>query len=167
MHRTFEIYDNYSLNKTLQKENEIANSKSVKLLTLQNDKLTSFAHIVTHNLKSHAANFENLLEFYDEAESITEKEELITHLKTVTVSLSKTISNLHEIVSIQTNKDEQIQSLNIYTYINHAIKLLNVKIEQSNAISINEVNASINIDFNPAYLESIFQNLLSNSIKYS
>lgn len=151
---------------TEQKENELANTELLKLLTLQNDKLTNFAHIVTHNLKSHSANFENLLEFYDEAETPAEKEELITHIKTVTKSLTKTISNLNEIVSIQTNKNDQVKNLNIYQYINNSVKLLDVEIKQSNAVIINEVNPSINIDFSPAYLESIFQNLLSNAIKY-
>ncbi|CAH8294333.1 PAS domain S-box-containing protein [Mariniflexile fucanivorans] len=148
------------------KEKEIANAKLLKLLTIQNEKLTNFAHIVTHNLKSHAANFENLLEFYDEAETTAEKEELITHIKTVNQSLTKTISNLQEIVSIQTHKNEHIKTLNIHDYINNAIKLLDVEIEQSKAEITNHVKPSINIDFNPAYLESIFQNLLSNSIKY-
>lgn len=151
---------------TEQKENELANTKLLKLLTLQNDKLTNFAHIVTHNLKSHSANFENLLEFYDEAETAEEKEELIEHLKTVTQSLTKTISNLTEIVSIQTNKNQHVKNLNIYGYINNSLNLLEVEIKQSKAVIINEVNPSINIDFNPAYLESIFQNLLSNAIKY-
>ncbi|MBP0905557.1 ATP-binding protein [Mariniflexile gromovii] len=148
------------------KEKDLANTKLLNLLTLQNEKLTSFAHIVTHNLKSHAANFENLLEFYDEAETAKEKEELIAHIKTVTQSLSKSISNLHEIVSVQTNKNETTQTLNVHTYINNALKLLEVEIEQTHAVIINNVDPLINIDFNPAYLESIFQNLLSNSIKY-
>lgn len=151
---------------TEQKENELANTKLLKLLTLQNDKLTNFAHIVTHNLKSHSANFENLLEFYDEAESAEEKDELIGHLKTVTQSLTKTISNLTEIVSIQTNKNQQEENLNIFGYINNTLKLLDVEIKQSKAVIINEVNPSINMNFNPAYLDSIFQNLLSNAIKY-
>ncbi len=151
---------------TEQKENELANAKLLKLLKLQNDKLTNFAHIVTHNLKSHSANFENLLEFYDEAETPEEKEELIGHIKTVTESLTKTISNLNEIVSIQTNKNDEVKNLNIYSYINNTLNLLEVEIKQSKAVIINEVNPLINIDFNPAYLESIFQNLISNAIKY-
>ena len=107
-----------------------------------------------------------MLEFYDEAETTAEKEELIAHMKTVTESLTKTISNLNEIVSVQTNKNEQIKNLNIYHYINNSLKLLDVEIKQFNAVIINEVNPKINIDFNPAYLESVFQNLLSNAIKY-
>ncbi|WP_338357677.1 sensor histidine kinase [Yeosuana marina] len=151
---------------TQQKEDELAKVKSLKLIIEKNNKLNNFAHIVTHNLKSHAANFENLLEFYDEAESDEEKEELITHLKTVSQSLSKTIYNLNEIVSIQNNKSDDVQNLNVYEYINNSLILLEVEITKSNARIINKVDSSIYINFNPAYLESVFQNLLSNAIKY-
>lgn len=151
---------------TQLKEQKDELSKSLNLISEQNKKLKNFAHIVTHNLKSHSANFENLLEFYNEADSFEEKEELVNHLKTVSDSLSKTIYNLNQIVSIQTRKDDRIENLNVYDYANNAIKLLEVEIEKNNAVVINEIDQSIFIDFNPAYLESIFQNLLSNAIKY-
>lgn len=148
------------------KDKEDAVSKSLKLITEQNKKLKNFAHIVTHNLKSHSANFENLLEFYDEAESFEEKEELVKHLKTVSDSLTKTISNLNQIVSIQTRKDDTIDYLNVFDFVNNAINLLEVEIEKSKAVIANKINHNININFNPAYMESIFQNLLSNALKY-
>lgn len=151
---------------TKQKENELALEKSLKLITKQNKRLRNFAHIVTHNLKSHSANFENLFEFYDEADSFAEKEELVKHIRTVSNSLIKTISNLNQIITIQAQKDESISILNIYDYINSAIKLLEVEITKSKAVILNEVDHEINLFFNPAYMESIFQNLLSNALKY-
>ena len=151
---------------TKQKESELEIVKSLNIITEQNKKLKNFAHIVTHNLKSHSANFENLLEFYDEANSINEKKEIVKHLTTVSGSLSKTILNLNNIVSIQTNKDDKIEKLNVFNYINNTIRLQEVEVEKSKSVVINNVDHTINIDFNPAYLESIFQNLLSNAIKY-
>ena len=151
---------------TEQKESELASSASLKIITEQNKKLKNFAHIVTHNLKSHSANFENLLEFYIETNSITEKEELVQHLLTVSDSLSTTIKNLNEIVSIQSKKVEKTDKLNVYDYINSTIKLQEVEINTNKAVVLNKVDHTINIEFNRAYLESIFQNLLSNAIKY-
>lgn len=151
---------------TQQKEIELEISKSLELIKEQNKKLKNFAHIVTHNLKSHSGNIESLLNFYSEAESLSEREQLIIHLKSVSQSLSQTISNLNEIVSIQANKEDNVKSLNIADYINNSIKLLEVEIIKSKAEIINNVDPLFNLDFNPAYLESIFQNLLSNAIKY-
>lgn len=151
---------------TKQKENELEIEKSLKLITKQNKKLKNFAHIVTHNLKSHSANFENLLEFYNEADSFAEKEELIKHIRTVSDSLTKTISNLNQIVSIQAHKDDHIDNLNVYDYANRTLKLLEIEIEKTNAVILNEIDDTINLEINPAYLESIFQNLVSNALKY-
>lgn len=81
-------------------------------------------------------------------------------------SLTKTISNLNQIVSIQSNKYDAIESLNIFNYINNAIALLEVEISESNATIKNSVSKDLSIYANPAYLESVFQNLLSNAIKY-
>ena len=151
---------------TAQKENELAISKSLELINNQNEKLKSFAHIVTHNLKSHSGNFESLLEFYDDAKTSEEKADLIEHLKTVTQSLSKTISNLHDIVSIRSDKDFGVKSINIYKYIINTISLFEVEIKESKAMINNEVFNDLHIEFNPAYFESIVQNLLSNALKY-
>jgi PAS domain S-box-containing protein len=151
---------------TKPKWKEDALASSLSQIIEKNKQLKNFAHIVTHNLKSHSSNFENLLEFYNESDSEEEKAELIKHLETVSGSLSKTISNLNKIVSIQTNKDKSIEKINICKYVNNSISLLDVEIEKHKAKIINNIDGNLIIDFNPAYLESIFQNLLSNALKY-
>ncbi len=151
---------------TTQKENELTLKKSLELITNQNKKLINFAHIVTHNLKSHSANFENLFEFYDEADSFTEKEKLVKHIRTVSNSLTKTIKNLNQIVSVQSHKYDNIDNLNVFEYINSALKLHEVEIERFKTIILNVVDDTINLEFNSAYLESIFHNLISNALKY-
>lgn len=150
---------------TNYKKNESAISKSLDVMTLQNNKLKNFAHIVTHNLKSHSANFENLMEFYDEAETNTEKEELIIHLKTVSTSLKNTIKNLNDIVTVQT-KSVVVTQLNLKQVITDVCKLLEVEINTHKATLINNVDPKLWINYNKAYAESIVQNLLSNALKY-
>ena len=73
---------------------------------------------------------------------------------------------MNEIVSIQSKKVEKTDKLNVYDYINSTIKLQEVEINTNKAVVLNKVDHTINIEFNRAYLESIFQNLLSNAIKY-
>ena len=68
---------------TDRKENEVKIANTLKLISEQNSKLRNFAHIVTHNLKSHSGNIESILDFYDEAFNEIERNELIGHLKTV------------------------------------------------------------------------------------
>lgn len=151
---------------TESKKNEETLSKSITLIKKQNDKLKNFAHIATHNLKQHAGNFESLLEFYNEAKTIEEKDELTVHIKTVANSLKKTISNLRNIVSIDATKTEIDKSLNLRDYTNNSINTLNVEINRTKAIINNSIDRSITIEFNSAYLESVIQNLLTNALKY-
>jgi PAS domain S-box-containing protein len=146
------------------KEENLA--KQIDLITKQNNKLKNFAHIATHNLKEHAGNFESLLSFYDEAETIEEKNDLINHIKTVSKSLKKTINNLREIVTVDSNKSNQVESLNLSRFIDNAIINSEIEIDNTFAKVINNIDEEIYLKFNSAYLESIIQNLLTNSLKY-
>lgn len=151
---------------TEQVENEIKINNALSITTEQNTKLKNFAHIVTHNLKEHASNFESLLGFYDEAENDLEKNELISHLNHVANSLNKTINNLKQIVSVQSKKETDTECLNLNEFIEDSLQLLDVVIIKNNAKIYNRVTKNMCINYNSAYLESIIQNLLSNAIKY-
>jgi len=151
---------------TEQVENEDKINNSLNITTEQNKKLKNFAHIVTHNLKEHAANFESLLGFYTEAEDNAEKNEIIGHLNHVANSLNKTINNLKQIVSVQSRKETDTELLNLNEFIEESLQLLDVIILKNNATIYNRVSKNVCIYYNSAYLESIIQNLLSNAIKY-
>ena len=82
--------------------------KTIDLISKQNTKLKSFAHIVTHNLKEVAGNFQSLLGFYKEADTESEKNNLINYLNLLSDSLIRTIHNLQDIVAVQSNKGNKI-----------------------------------------------------------
>ena len=147
-------------------ESGIKLSNTLNIVSKQNNKLKNFAHIVTHNLKQHAGNFESLLDFYKDAKSENEKQELIEYLDTLSTSLTKTISNLNEIVSIQNNKVDKIEKLYLAEEANKILNMLSVVISESNARINNNINPKLYIFYNATYLESIIQNLLTNAIKY-
>lgn len=149
----------------MEREKSIENN--LDIITNQNQKLTNFAHIVTHNLKEYAGNFESLLTFYEEAKDEEEKASLIEYLKTVSKSLTNTITSLKDIVTTQSIKKIERENLNVYNYIENTIKLLDIEIASKQAVFNNNVNKSIYLYCNAAYLESIVQNLASNALKYS
>lgn len=151
---------------TNQKLHETTINESLSVATEHNNKLRNFAHIVTHNLKQHTANFESLLSFYDEAESNEEKEELVDHLKMLSKSLTKTITNLQDVVNLQANKSSKVKKIYISREIDHILDLLEFVIIENNAIIHNNIDHRLFLYFNKSYFESIIQNLLSNAIKY-
>ncbi|MCX7547683.1 PAS domain-containing sensor histidine kinase [Xanthomarina sp. F1114] len=147
-------------------ENQIKLTDTLNIITKQNNQLKNFAHIVTHNLKQHAANYESLLIFHAEATTNHEKEEIVDYLKTLSTSLTKTIGNLTEIVSVQNNRTAKLEKLYLAKEVDHILNVLNLVITENKAKVKNRIHSNLYIYYNPSYIESIIQNLLTNAIKY-
>lgn len=151
---------------TKQKEAELSLKKSIDVITDQNNKLKSFAHIVSHNLKQHAGNFESILKFHEEADSDAEKQEMVRHLRTVSKSLSKTLNSLSQIVTLQSKESIRDKNIEIGKEVNDVIEELTFIISESSTIIYNNVGSNCNVYFSASYLHSILQNLITNAIKY-
>ena len=151
---------------TKQKEAELSLKKSIDVITDQNNKLKSFAHIVSHNLKQHAGNFESILKFHEEADSDAEKQEMFRHLRTVSKSLSKTLNSLSQIVTLQSKDSIRDKNIKIDKEVNAVIEELTFIISESSTIIYNNVRNNCNVYFSASYLNSILQNLITNAIKY-
>jgi PAS domain S-box-containing protein len=154
-------------NITERKKNEIELNKSLNLVTEQNKRLLNFSYIVSHNLRSHASNMISILNFLEKEKSETEKTGLMIHLKKVSQLLNETLFNLNEVVSIQKNLNTTLEKLNLFEYVNQATSILKKEITSRDAIVNNYIPIDILINYNPAYLESILVNFLSNAIKYA
>lgn len=154
---------------TQRKKHEELLNNNLKLITNQNKRLHNFTHIVSHNLKTHIGNFKNILEFYDEATSEQEKEELLAHLKTISDALTDTIVDLNDIISIKskTNIEQINEPINIYSCANKILKSLELEIQQKEISVHNAIREVDQLKTNASYFESILYNLISNSIKYS
>jgi PAS domain S-box-containing protein len=152
---------------TDRKRRETKLTSSLNIITSQNQKLLNFAHIVSHNLRTHTSNLDYMIEFYEESNSNRDKLDYFNHIKSIGKSLFDTVNDLEDIVKVQINKKAlETHPLNLVDYINRALKVLKADIKDYNA-SINvDVSESIYIDFLPAYLESILLNIFTNAIKY-
>lgn len=151
---------------TRSKQFEIDLNNSLKLVTEQNKRLLNFSHIVSHNLRSHTSNIESLINLIEVSEDEDERNEMLGLLKSVSETLSQTMVNLNEVVSIQTNIDQVVEKLNLNKYIHKTLQVLHNKITKNEATIVNAVSEATTVYFNPAYLESVLLNFISNSIRY-
>lgn len=147
------------------KNKELKLKETYDIITSQNTRLVNFAHIVSHNLKSHAGNLSLLVEMIEDTKDDDEKLELLANIKSVSKSLNLTVEHLKEVATIQTNKKLT------KTTVNFKETLESVKQSIGNVITAEK--AKIHSDFQvehieyiPAYLDSILLNLITNSIKY-
>jgi len=160
------IWHGYVTDITEKKLREQELQNAFDLVTEQNNRLINFAYIISHNLRTHSGNFEILVKLLQEAESREEELLLLSHLEKVSDQLSETIMHLNEVVSIQTSISLERTKLNLFTYVEKAISQLKNNSSYRAALIVNKVAQGLEIKYNPAYIESILFNFLSNGIKY-
>ncbi len=148
-----------------QKEKEIELAKMLEIVNSQNNKLLNFAHIVSHNLRTHSGNIKSLLDLHKE--NLLSETETLSNIKIVSDELFSTIENLNDLVNIHTVKDKQIEHLSVSNYISKVLDVLNDAILQKEIQVLNYIQESVTVASLPAYLESILLNLITNAIKYS
>lgn len=152
---------------TKNKEIEKDLNNSFHLVSEQNKRLLNFSYIVSHNLRSHTSNISSIVDLIDSSESEEEKEEMIQLLKSVSDSLNETMLNLNEIVNIQTNLGLVTEKLNLKQYLDNTLTILSDQIDLKGINVISSIKNDIEVNYNPAYLESVLYNLISNAIRYS
>ncbi|MEP7320078.1 MAG: PAS domain-containing protein, partial [Panacibacter sp.] len=88
-----------------QKVKELKLKESLSVIESQNNRLSNFAHIVSHNLRSHAGNVQSILTLIELAQSDAEKLELLGYLNKTSAALNKTIGHLDEVVKIHSDAE--------------------------------------------------------------
>ncbi|MFT6441112.1 MAG: PAS domain S-box-containing protein, partial [Salibacteraceae bacterium] len=148
------------------KANAKLSKESLLKLEDQNNRLLNFAHIVSHNLRSHVLNFSMLLDIYKVDFPEQTENEIFPMLTEASDSLTETIEHLNEVVQIQST-EEKIDTILLLPEINKAMHSLKAEIQNLQAEIIVEVNSNVKVLAIPAYIESIVLNLISNALRYS
>ncbi len=159
------IGTNWDITETRKTENKLKNL--VKFSSEQNESLMNFAHIVSHNLRSHSSNLSMLTGFLSKEGNEEEKLKLIQMLEESTESLNETVKHLSEVVQVKTGTSEKRRPVNLKSACQNVEKTLTLLLKEKRTRCIYNIPDSIYINAIPAYLESILLNLYSNSIRYS
>ncbi len=147
-----------------QKEEELKDL--INVTSMQNKKLINFAHIVSHNLRSHSANFSMLLDFLVNEQNGSERENLTKMLVEASDNLLETLENLNEVVAINTNTNLDKKPTVLNETLAKVESNLAAFLKNNNAKVINKIADDVVINVIPAYLESILMNFITNGVKY-
>ncbi|MBX2828100.1 MAG: PAS domain-containing sensor histidine kinase [Flavobacteriaceae bacterium] len=145
---------------------EISLETSVKVIESQNSRLVNFAHIVSHNLRSHASNLGLTLDLLKSIDDPDEEEELNSSLYAISASLNETINHLNEIVTAQTHALDERRLLSFDHVLQSTISSISRTIEETRTEIFSDFSEVPELRYIPSYLESIFLNLITNAIKY-
>ena len=149
-----------------QKEKQVAIDESTKIITSQNKRLVNFAHIVSHNLRAHAANLSLSLELQADETDPIQKTKLQENIEKISASLNETIAHLTDLVVAQTETHEIKKRVALDRIMKHVEAVLQAEIHESKATLNVNFSKCTEIDFVPAYMESILLNFTSNALKY-
>ena len=152
------------ISKLKQKESELRNI--INIVSIQNKKLLNFAHIVSHNLRSHSANFSMLLNFLESEQDEVEKATIIGMLGEASNNLLETLDNLNDVISINTHTNIKKQKINLHDKVLNVNQNLISYLLNNNATIKNNIPSNFNIKAVPAYLDSILTNFITNSVRY-
>lgn len=145
---------------------ELLASKYVKTLEQKNQELEQFNYITSHDLQEPLrtiSSFSDILyeEYHDKLDS--NAKQLFLFIKKATRRMSSLIKNLLDYS--QLGRQREISKVNCNLLVNDIIEDLNSTIKQNKA-TIKQSNLPI-INAYPIELRLLFQNLISNAIKFS
>ncbi|EAR16669.1 PAS domain-containing protein [Robiginitalea biformata] len=152
---------------TRQKMAEEEMKKLLNTTVSQNESLLNFAHIVSHNLRSHATNLSMITQFLLEdriAES--ERKNALQMLAGAANGLNDSITHLNEVVQVQTGNQEAHRPVNLFAAAHKAETELAALLQAEGVRLDVDIDMGLEVMGIPAYLDSLFLNMITNGMKY-
>lgn len=140
--------------------------ESANKLKIQNKQLAEFNHITSHNLRSPVSNLSSLINIYKTEEDSDLREELIEKMESVTNHLTWTLDTLVESLVIKNKTNVALEETIFESILQKTKDMLAAQILKTEAIIEHDFSEVESAMYNKIYLESIFLNLISNSLKY-
>lgn len=160
----YAIAKNITHRKRLEEERNILLSE----LTRINKDFQQFAYTASHDLRSPINSMLTAFSLLDasrieDSQTVT----IIEILKKGIQNLKQTLNQYLTVLNDKKSLNDSLQELDLEETLNNTLNSIKSLVEDSKAVIYVDLSAVKKVKFNRAYLESIFLNLITNSIKYS
>jgi signal transduction histidine kinase len=156
--------ENLQLAFELEEQNKELRATNYELVQ-KTTRIEQFAYMISHNLRAPIARLFGLTNIFKYANSKKELDELIDKTQVSAKELDQVVKDLSGIMQIQRLSTDVFSEIDFERTLQKAKQILEHEIE--------ETNTEFQTDFKeksfyslPAYIDNIFFNLISNSIKY-
>ena len=123
--------------------------------------------MATHDLRSPIVNLQSLIDIFYAQGFVTDDNSKITDkIKACTEEIHTTLHDLIAVVTAQKKLDETIRLVSFQGIFDQIHQGIEEQIKSTQAILHTNFSEAPEIHYIPSHLRSIFQNLLTNSIKY-
>lgn len=155
-------------NITYIKKHESERNQLLTEVTKNNQRLKQLNYTTAHDLRSPVNNLLAVFSMMD-TENIKDKEtlEFIGILQAASKNLKKTLDNYVDDLQSEDTLQVNTEDLNLQRVLNKVVESLNSLLKDAHAKITTNFAELHTINFNQNYLESIFLNLITNSVKYS
>lgn len=160
----------YAIAKNITHKKKLEEDRNLLItnLTKINDDLKLLTLRTSHDLRSPVSNLLSVFNLLDVSKIQDEETlEFIDILKLATESLKKTLNNYVDVLNQKETLSIHTEELDFNECLNVVLRSLRSLIQSSKATINVDFSAVEKIEFNKSYLESIFLNLITNSIKYA
>ena len=152
---------------TERKKQEEEREQLIKELTQNYQDLKQFSFITSHNLRAPLSNLLGILQLMDTSRINDEETRKYVELfETSTHQLNDTINDLVKILIVKQNPEVGKRHINLSEKWEKVKNLMQGELAAVDPIIETSFEQAPRVYFNPAYLESIFLNLLTNALKY-
>ncbi len=151
---------------TERKLEEINFRENLNLISEQNERLRSFAHIISHNFRSHGSNIQQLSRELNITSDPILRDELYQYLESSSKGLMKALDELSSLLEVESAAELPTEELSVMEYCLRVRQILSRPTMEINAELHFDVPPDFSIRFYPAYLESVLFNLISNALRY-
>lgn len=160
----YAIAKNITHTKKLEEERNLLLTNFTKI----NADLKKLTYTSSHNFRSPVNNMLSIFSLLD-VSKINDPETLlfIEMLKSTSESLRQALNDYVDVLILKDTTTAQIEEVNLNKALNIVLRSINSLIQNSKSTINVDFSEFKKIKFNKSYLESIFLNLITNSIKYA
>lgn len=138
----------------------------LSLITAQKKQLEEFCQIIAHNLRAPLSNLIHLNEIIEESKNDEERHNYLKIQGSVINQFQKSFEELVDATRIRMDLTVKKQHISLIHELDDVLKTLTPEITASKAKITHDFQIVQTIHYPKKYIQSIFKNLISNSIKY-
>ena len=133
----------------------------------QNVQLEQFTFMTAHNLRAPVARLLGLTAIFNyDNPTDAINPEVLKGVQKSARDLDEVIKDIGEILHVQKGTKHCLESLRVSPVVNQALKALDAEINEHKINVINKITPDVSIFGVPAYVNSVFYNIISNAVKY-
>jgi len=128
--------------------------------------LDNFLHVTAHDFRAPLANINLVTELLKTSDNKEQQLHLIQTLNQIATRLDETVKGIVEMMEVQEKRHSPVKQINLNEVFENIRKEILPQLENIDGEIISDFSQASSFYYIPVYIESIFRNILHNSLKY-